>query len=180
MVRSDRAHVPSDADTYPVGNPLTISHMPRADLNPAINDTSVDVIPSNRSAPTSLEISSGVDEFDRESAFVGHEMELAKNSHSVSVFLLVNTMIGSGRSYKEEDMTPLGEAFKRAWGLLLLDEVHMAPARSYQRFISRVDARCVVGLTATLLREDEGIDAIPRLIGPVLFEAHAKDLERFF
>lgn len=96
MVRSDRAHVSSDADTHPVGNPLTISHMPSADLNPAINDTSVDVIPSNRSAPTSLEISSGVDEFDRESAFVGHEMELAKNSHSVSVFLLVNTMIGSG------------------------------------------------------------------------------------
>ena len=95
-----------------------------------------------------------------------------------AVLLTTYAMLGSGKATKHDDTTPLGEACKRAWGLLLLDEVHMAPANTYQRCMSRVKARCVVGLTATLLREDKGIDAIPRLIGPVLFEAHAKDLER--
>lgn len=95
-----------------------------------------------------------------------------------AVLLTTYAMLGSGKSTKHDDTTPLGEACKRAWGLMLLDEVHMAPANTYQRCIGRVKARCVVGLTATLLREDKGIDTIPRLIGPVLFEAHAKDLER--
>ena len=32
----------------------------------------------------------------RESSFVGHEIELAKNSRTLAIFLMINTMIGSG------------------------------------------------------------------------------------
>lgn len=93
------------------------------------------------------------------------------------ILLTTYSMVGPKRATHTDTTTPLGWACKRAWGLLLLDEVHMAPASEYQNSIQRLGARCVVGLTATLLREDDGIDSIPRLIGPVLYEAHAKDLE---
>ena len=93
------------------------------------------------------------------------------------VLLTTYSMVGPKRATHKDAATPLGWACKRAWGLLILDEVHMAPASEYQHSIQRLGARCVVGLTATLLREDGGIDSIPRLIGPVLYEAHAKDLE---
>ena len=91
--------------------------------------------------------------------------------------VLLTTYAMTGVSNSLDWDTPLGEACRRQWGLLILDEVHMAPADKFKRCVERLHAKCVLGLTATLLREDSGIDAIPRLIGPVLYEAHAKDLE---
>lgn len=62
-------------------------------------------------------------------------------------------------------------------GLLVLDEVHSAPARTFSR-VCAVRARCAIGLTATLCREDDGIDALMERIGGVLHTADADALVR--
>ena len=43
----------------------------------------------------------------------------------------------------------------REWGLLLMDEVHVVPAKMFRRVIGSVKAHCRLGLTATLVREDD-------------------------
>jgi DNA excision repair protein ERCC-3 len=58
------------------------------------------------------------------------------------------------------------------WGLLILDEVHMAPAdvtEDVMRHMTKV--KCKVGLTATLVREDAKVSSLDILVGPKLYEA---------
>eukprot|EP01064_Diplonema_japonicum_P028105 TRINITY_DN4246_c5_g1_i1.p1 TRINITY_DN4246_c5_g1~~TRINITY_DN4246_c5_g1_i1.p1 ORF type:complete len:680 (+),score=98.96 TRINITY_DN4246_c5_g1_i1:48-2042(+) len=65
---------------------------------------------------------------------------------------------------------------QREWGLMLMDEVHVAPADTFRRILDRVKAHCMIGLTATLLREDDKISDLQYLIGPKLYEANWKEL----
>ena len=51
------------------------------------------------------------------------------------------------------------------WGLLLLDEVHTIPAKQFRRVLTEVKAHCKLGLTATLVREDDKIADLNFLIG---------------
>lgn len=64
----------------------------------------------------------------------------------------------------------------REWGLLLMDEVHVVPAKMFRRVIGSVKAHCRLGLTATLVREDDLISDLNFLIGPKLYEANWMDL----
>ncbi|EQB61078.1 dna repair helicase rad25 [Vairimorpha apis BRL 01] len=47
---------------------------------------------------------------------------------------------------------------KTEWGLLLLDEVHVVPAQMFRKVVSLVTHHCKLGLTATLVREDDKIE----------------------
>lgn len=67
---------------------------------------------------------------------------------------------------------------KRDWGLLIFDEVHGLPARTFRRVISSLKAHAMLGLTATLVREDAKIEDLVYLIGPKLYEANWIDLQR--
>lgn len=62
------------------------------------------------------------------------------------------------------------------WGLILLDEVHVVPANVFRKVISSVAAHTKLGLTATLVREDDKIEDLNFLIGPKLYEANWQDL----
>lgn len=64
----------------------------------------------------------------------------------------------------------------REWGLLVLDEVHVAPADMFQKVLSLVNSHCKLGLTATLVREDDKIKDLHFLVGPKLYEANWIDL----
>ena len=64
----------------------------------------------------------------------------------------------------------------REWGLLLLDEVHVVPANVFRKVLTTVAAHAKMGLTATLVREDDKIEDLNFLIGPKLFEANWLDL----
>lgn len=64
------------------------------------------------------------------------------------------------------------------WGLLILDEVQMVPANQFRSVTSHIKSRCKLGLTATLVREDERITQLNYLIGPKLYEANWLDLTR--
>jgi DNA excision repair protein ERCC-3 len=58
------------------------------------------------------------------------------------------------------------------WGLLILDEVHMAPANVTEEVMRHMTkVKCKVGLTATLVREDAKVQSLDILVGPKLYEA---------
>merc|ERR1719343_1929755 len=63
------------------------------------------------------------------------------------------------------------------WGLLVVDEVQVMPARSFRTVATTVKAHCILGLTATLVREDNLIYDLHWLIGPKLYEASWQQLQ---
>jgi DNA excision repair protein ERCC-3 len=69
------------------------------------------------------------------------------------------------------------DAIQHLIGLILLDEVHTAPAESFRKILTTVRAHIKLGLTATLVREDERITDLNFLIGPKLYEANWMELQ---
>ncbi|KAL0097306.1 P-loop containing nucleoside triphosphate hydrolase protein [Phycomyces blakesleeanus] len=62
------------------------------------------------------------------------------------------------------------------WGVIILDEVHQVPASGYSKAITKLKARVRLGLTATMLREDEKIEDLNTIVGPTLYHAKWKEL----
>jgi DNA excision repair protein ERCC-3 len=62
-------------------------------------------------------------------------------------------------------------------GLMLLDEVHTIPAERFRKVLTIVRAHTKLGLTATLVREDDKITDLNFLIGPKLYEANWMELQ---
>lgn len=78
------------------------------------------------------------------------------------------------RSYDAKKLMSYIESIE--WGLLILDEVHVVPANVFRKVLTTVAAHVKLGLTATLVREDEKISDLNFLIGPKLYEANWQDL----
>ncbi|EFW98853.1 tfiih complex helicase [Grosmannia clavigera kw1407] len=66
----------------------------------------------------------------------------------------------------------------REWGMMLLDEVHVVPANIFRKVTSNLKTHSKLGLTATLLREDDKISDLNFLIGPKLYEANWMELSQ--
>ena len=64
------------------------------------------------------------------------------------------------------------------WGIMVLDEVHTIPAKMFRKVLTQVQAHCKLGLTATLVREDDKIADLNFLIGPKLYEANWLELQQ--
>uniref|UniRef100_A0A7S3VI15 DNA 3'-5' helicase n=1 Tax=Dunaliella tertiolecta TaxID=3047 RepID=A0A7S3VI15_DUNTE len=88
------------------------------------------------------------------------------------------TMVAFSGKRSEESEKVMEAIRSREWGLLLLDEVHVVPAAMFRKVIGIIHAHCKLGLTATLVREDERIGDLNFLIGPKLYEANWLDLTR--
>ncbi|KAJ9454718.1 DNA excision repair protein haywire [Diplonema papillatum] len=80
------------------------------------------------------------------------------------------------RKRSAEGETAVQQLLKKHWGIVVLDEVHVLPAESCSTIIKGLHARSFLGLTATLVREDNKIDTLDHLIGPRLHEAEWADL----
>ena len=63
----------------------------------------------------------------------------------------------------------------RIWGLLLLDEAHVAQAPNYSQAIRKINARCKLGLTAILVREEDKIADLEGLVGSIPYSVNWKD-----
>jgi len=60
------------------------------------------------------------------------------------------------------------------YGLVIVDECHHAAATSFERVLSRIPARFLLGLTATPKRRDGHHPIVHMQLGPVRFEASPK------
>ena len=78
------------------------------------------------------------------------------------------------RSHDSEKMMTWMQ--NQEWGLMLLDEVHVVPASIFRKVTHSIATHSKLGLTATLLREDDKITDLNFLIGPKLYEANWMEL----
>jgi DNA excision repair protein ERCC-3 len=92
------------------------------------------------------------------------------------VLITTYTMISYSGKRSDKSQEIMDIITGREWGLLLMDEVHVVPAKMFRRVIGSVKAHCRLGLTATLVREDDLISDLNFLIGPKLYEANWMDL----
>jgi len=90
----------------------------------------------------------------------------------VSTYSMVTN--SRNRSYDSQKMMDFLQG--REWGLMILDEVHVVPASIFRKVVSGIAAHSKLGLTATLLREDDKIKDLNFLIGPKLYEANWMEL----
>ena len=86
------------------------------------------------------------------------------------------SMVANTRNRSHESQKMMDFLTSREWGFILLDEVHVVPAAMFRRVVTTIKAHSKLGLTATLVREDDKIDDLNFLIGPKLYEANWLDL----
>jgi DNA excision repair protein ERCC-3 len=102
----------------------------------------------------------------------------SKNVFQTNTGIIISTYSmltnSKGRSYDSKKVMDFIES--REWGLMILDEVHVVPADMFKKVTYKVKSHAKLGLTATLLREDDKISELNFLIGPKLFEANWQEL----
>ena len=98
--------------------------------------------------------------------------DIPPESKGGCVLVTTYTMISYGGQRSDKSAEVMNAIRSREWGLLLMDEVHVVPAKMFRRVIGSVKAHCRLGLTATLVREDDLISDLNFLIGPKLYEAN--------
>jgi len=95
------------------------------------------------------------------------------------VLITTYTMMTGGEGKKSEESERVMQMIRSMeWGLLILDEVHVAPADDFRKSFGIIKSHCKLGLTATLVREDSRINDLHFLIGPKLYEANWSDLAK--
>ncbi|KAK3356951.1 P-loop containing nucleoside triphosphate hydrolase protein [Lasiosphaeria hispida] len=104
----------------------------------------------------------------------------SKNKFSGNTGIIVTTysMVTNNRERSHDSKKMMDFLKGREWGLMLLDEVHVVPADVFRRVISSIKSHSKLGLTATLLREDDKISHLNFLIGPKLYEANWMELSQ--
>ncbi|KAI1082280.1 DNA repair helicase rad25 [Whalleya microplaca] len=87
-----------------------------------------------------------------------------------------NMVTVSGKKRAHDSQKMMDFLTGREWGLMLLDEVHVVPANIFRKVSHSIKSHAKLGLTATLLREDDKISDLNFLIGPKLYEANWMEL----
>ncbi|KAG0263263.1 transcription factor TFIIH complex ERCC-3 subunit [Actinomortierella ambigua] len=95
---------------------------------------------------------------------------------AAGIVISTYSMVANTRNRSHDSQKMMNFLRSREWGFLLLDEVHVVPANMFRKVLTTIAAHAKLGLTATLVREDEKIDDLNFLIGPKLYEANWMDL----
>ncbi|KAM0685654.1 DNA repair helicase RAD25, partial [Conglomerata obtusa] len=98
-----------------------------------------------------------------------------KKEKVAPILITTYTMLAYSGKRSYEAQRVIDVINKRVWGLMILDEVHVVPATMFRRVVS-MKHFTKLGLTATLVREDDKIEDLNFLIGPKLYEANWQDL----
>jgi DNA excision repair protein ERCC-3 len=95
---------------------------------------------------------------------------------NTGIIVTTYSMVTQTRERSHDAKKMMNFLKSREWGLMLLDEVHVVPANIFRKVTSNIKTHSKLGLTATLLREDEKISDLNFLIGPKLYEANWMEL----
>ena len=102
--------------------------------------------------------------------------EYSGDSKSVAPVTVATYQIITWRPGKTADFPHFKLFRERPWGLIIYDEVHLLPAPVF-RVTAELQAVRRLGLSATLIREDNEEDAVFSLVGPKRYDVPWKDLE---
>src|SRR5690606_162487 len=92
------------------------------------------------------------------------------------IIVTTYSMVTNSRNRSHGSQKMFDFLMGREWGLMIFDEVHVVPANIFRRVIGFIATHSKLGLTATLLREDDKISHLNFLIGPKLYEANWMEL----
>ncbi|CAI2164311.1 16351_t:CDS:10 [Funneliformis geosporum] len=114
----------------------------------------------------------------KESQIAVFTSDQKEKARLISPFTFISTysMVANTRTRSYEASKMMEFITGREWGFVLLDEVHVVPANMFRRVVTTIAAHTKLGLTATLVREDDKIGDLNFLIGPKLYEANWMDL----
>jgi DNA excision repair protein ERCC-3 len=98
------------------------------------------------------------------------------DSKAIAPVTLATYQIVTYRPVKDGDFPHFGLFNRRDWGLIIYDEVHLLPAPVF-RITAEIQARRRLGLTATLVREDNREEDVFSLIGPKKYDVPWRVLE---
>lgn len=99
-----------------------------------------------------------------------------KFTRSTGIIVSTYSMVTQTRSRSYDAQKMMDFLQSREWGLMILDEVHVVPASIFRKVTHSIATHAKLGLTATLLREDDKITDLNFLIGPKLYEANWMEL----
>lgn len=99
-----------------------------------------------------------------------------KFSGNTGVIVTTYNMVAQKGKRSHDSQKMMDFLQEREWGLMILDEVHVVPASMFRKVTSVIKTHSKLGLTATLLREDDKIRDLNFLIGPKLYEANWMEL----
>jgi DNA excision repair protein ERCC-3 len=99
-----------------------------------------------------------------------------KFSRSTGIIVSTYSMVTQTRARSYDAQKMMDFLTGREWGLMILDEVHVVPASIFRKVTHSIASHAKLGLTATLLREDDKIRDLNFLIGPKLYEANWMEL----
>jgi DNA excision repair protein ERCC-3 len=97
-------------------------------------------------------------------------------SKTLAPVTLATYQIVTYRPKKDGDFPHFQLFNQRDWGLIIYDEVHLLPAPVF-RITADIQARRRLGLTATLVREDQREEDVFSLIGPKKYDVPWRVLE---
>ena len=98
--------------------------------------------------------------------FTGKVKDPLPSDDTPIILITTYSMLSFGGHRSKENEIYMDQIKRRTWGLLLLDEVHVVPAKTFRKTVSIIRCHTKLGLTATLVREDGKIRQISYLIGP--------------
>ncbi|EDN02632.1 hypothetical protein HCAG_00496 [Histoplasma mississippiense (nom. inval.)] len=99
-----------------------------------------------------------------------------KFRRNTGIIVSTYSMVSQTRARSHDAEKMMDWMQSREWGLMILDEVHVVPASMFRKVTSAIATQTKLGLTATLLREDDKIKDLNFLIGPKLYEANWMEL----
>lgn len=102
-----------------------------------------------------------------------HKDKPANNGVIICTYSILS--YGGKRSYESQQLVDF--ISRNKWGLMIFDEVQVAPAEKFRQIMSMCPCHCKLGLTATLVREDDKIKDLFFLLGPKLYEANWMELQ---
>ena len=107
------------------------------------------------------------------------EIPLWNTKEESGILITSFSMISYKGKRNEKVKNVLEKLEKLEWGLMIIDEVQLLPAESFRIIAGeKFKVHCKLGLTATLVREDEKIKELIYLIGPKHYEANWLDLQK--
>eukprot|EP00392_Amoebophrya_sp_AT5.2_P002359 g2364.t1 len=104
--------------------------------------------------------------------FTAEHKSAIKDADEACVVISTYSMIGFSGRRGQDTRYIMNQIRAVEWGLLVCDEVQVMPAKTFRQVALNVRSRCKLGLTATLVREDDLITDLQWLIGPKLYEAN--------
>jgi DNA excision repair protein ERCC-3 len=96
--------------------------------------------------------------------------------NNAGILITTYAMITQARARSYDSQKAMEFIQNREWGLMIADEVHVVPAKMFKKVTFAVASHSKLGLTATLLREDDKIGDLNFLVGPKLYEANWQEL----